>query len=138
MTGLAGLFLVAFLAATPVPAQSEVVFLALQAAGWAVLPLVVVASVGNVLGSCVTYGLGRGAERFRDRRWFPLTPPALARAQGWWGRWGRWSTPPCRCQSPGGLHLDCRTTCQARCVFSWPCRVFGLGSAGAMYQAPYG
>ncbi|MBP9182225.1 MAG: DedA family protein [Fuscovulum sp.] len=91
MTGLAGLFLVAFLAATPVPAQSELVFLALQAAGWEALPLVAVASVGNVLGSCVTYGLGRGAERFRDKGWFPLTPAALARAQGWWGRWGRWS-----------------------------------------------
>jgi membrane protein YqaA with SNARE-associated domain len=91
MTGLLGLFLAAFLAATPVPMQSEVVFLALQAAGWPALLLVAVASVGNVLGSCVTYAIGRGAETFRNRRWFPLTPAALARAQGWWQRWGLWS-----------------------------------------------
>lgn len=91
MTGLLGLFLAAFLAATPVPMQSEVVFLALQAAGWPVLTLVAVASVGNILGSCVTYAIGRGAETFRTRRWFPLTPAALARAQHWWQRWGLWS-----------------------------------------------
>jgi membrane protein YqaA with SNARE-associated domain len=91
MTGFLGLFLAAFLAATPVPMQSEVVFLALQAAGWPALLLVAVASVGNVLGSCVTYAIGRGAETFRNRRWFPLTPAALARAQGWWQRWGLWS-----------------------------------------------
>ncbi len=91
MIGLSGLFLAAFLAATPIPMQSEVVFLALQAAGEPVLLLIAVASVGNVLGSCVTYAVGRGAESFRNRRWFPLTPAALARAQGWWQRWGIWS-----------------------------------------------
>jgi membrane protein YqaA with SNARE-associated domain len=51
---LSGLFVVAFLAAMPVPLRSEVAFLGLQAAGWAVVSLVVVAFVGNVLGSCVT------------------------------------------------------------------------------------
>ena len=91
MTGLAGLFLAAFLAATPVPLPSEPVFLALQAAGWPVLWLILVASVGNTLGSCVTYALGRGAERLKHHRWFPLTPATLSRAQNWWSRWGLWS-----------------------------------------------
>jgi membrane protein YqaA with SNARE-associated domain len=91
MTGLAGLFLAAFLAATPAPLPSEPVFLALQAAGWPLLWLIIVASVGNTLGSCVTYALGRGAERLKHHRWFPLTPAALSRAQGWWSRWGLWS-----------------------------------------------
>lgn len=91
MTALAGLFLAAFLAATPVPMSSEVVFLGLQAAGFDPVTLVLVASVGNVLGSCVTYAIGRMAETFRSRSWFPLTPEAMARAQGWWQRWGLWS-----------------------------------------------
>ena len=91
MTGLAGLFLAALLAATPVPVPSEPVFLALMATGRALLPLVAVASAGNILGSCVTYALGRGAGRLRHRRWFPLPPDALERAQGWWARWGLWS-----------------------------------------------
>ena len=90
MIALAGLFVAAFLAATPVPFQSELVFLGLQAAGWDVGLLVLVASVGNTLGSCVTYGLGRWLSGQRDHRWFPLKPAQMARAEVWWGRWGLW------------------------------------------------
>lgn len=91
MIPLAGLFLAAFLAATPVPFQSEVVFLGLQAAGWPVLSLIVVASTGNVLGSCVTYALGRGLGGLRDHPRFPIRPAQLARAEDWFSRWGLWS-----------------------------------------------
>ncbi len=91
MTGLAGLFLAAFLAATPVPMQSEVVFVALHAAGWSLVPLIIVASLGNTLGSCVTYAFGRAIERLKDRPWFPLPPEKMARAEAFWARWGLWS-----------------------------------------------
>ncbi len=94
MTGflaLAGLFVAALLAATPLPFNSEVPFVALQAAGWPALALIVVASVGNVLGSCVTYALGRGLGGWRDHPRFPITPAQLARAEGWFQRWGLWS-----------------------------------------------
>lgn len=91
MTALTGLFVAAFLAATPVPFQSEVVFLSLQAAGWPVLTLVLVASVGNVLGSCATYALGRGLGQFRDHPRFPIRAAQLARAEAWYARWGLWS-----------------------------------------------
>lgn len=91
MIALSGLFLAAFLAATPVPFQSEVVFLGMQAAGWATPLLVLVASIGNTLGSCVTYALGRWLSDRRDHRWFPLTPVQMARAEGWFARWGLWS-----------------------------------------------
>ena len=87
---LSGLFLAAFLAATPIPFQSEIVFLGFQAAGWDTLALVVVASIGNTLGSCVTYALGRWLADQRDHRWFPLSPPQLARAERWFARWGIW------------------------------------------------
>ncbi len=90
VTGLFGLFVAAFLAATPVPFQSELVFVGLQAAGWPVFSLIVVASVGNILGSCVTYGLGRSLGGLREHRWFPLTPPQMDRASGWFNRWGVW------------------------------------------------
>lgn len=92
IASLAGLFAAALLAATIVPAQSEALLVALVVQGecspWL---LVTVASVGNVLGSVVNWLLGRGIERFRDRRWFPVKPCALERAQGWYHRWGRWS-----------------------------------------------
>jgi membrane protein YqaA with SNARE-associated domain len=81
---LAGLFAAAFGAATLLPFQSEVVFVALQLAGTASLgTLLIVASAGNTLGSVVNYVMGRGIEHFRHRRWFPVTEAQLARARGW-------------------------------------------------------
>ncbi|WP_308915994.1 YqaA family protein [Jannaschia sp. LMIT008] len=53
--------------------------------------LLAVATVGNVGGSALNYALGRAAARLSGRRWFPVGPRALARAQGWYRRWGRWS-----------------------------------------------
>jgi membrane protein YqaA with SNARE-associated domain len=89
---LSGLFLSAFVAATLVPAGSEVALAALiLAGGFDVWALVAVATLGNVLGSVVNYALGRVAHRFAGRRWFPVAPEALGRAEGWYRRWGRWS-----------------------------------------------
>lgn len=89
---LGGLFAIAFVAATILPAQSEAALVGLLVADThpAIL-LVAVASIGNVLGAMVNWALGRGVERFRDRRWFPIGPAALDRATGWYRRWGRWS-----------------------------------------------
>ena len=89
---LAGLFAIAFAAATILPAQSEAALAALLVAGAqpAVL-LVLIASLGNVLGSVVNWALGRGIERFRHRRWFPASAAALQRAEAWYRRYGRWS-----------------------------------------------
>ncbi|MEI2454876.1 MULTISPECIES: YqaA family protein [Lysobacter] len=86
-----GLFAAAFVAATLLPAQSEGVLAGLIVAGHSPLGLVLVASVGNVLGSWLNWWLGREALRFSDRRWFPVKPAALARAGAWYGRYGRWT-----------------------------------------------
>ncbi len=95
MTGFSAytaLFLAAFVAATLLPAQSEAVLVGLLLAGeQPALALVLVAGVGNVLGSLVNYALGRAALHFRGRRWFPAGPAALERASRWYGRYGRWS-----------------------------------------------
>ena len=92
VAGLGGLFVIAFVAATILPAQSEAALVALLVAGvQSPVLLVAVASLGNVLGAVVNWALGRGVERFRDRRWFPVGPEALDRATGWYRRWGRWS-----------------------------------------------
>ncbi|MHA6346220.1 YqaA family protein [Roseivivax sp. CAU 1761] len=92
LVALGGLFLAAFGAATVLPFQSELVFVAVQAQN-ALHPvlLVAVASLGNVLGAVVNYVLGRGLERFRHRRWFPASARQLDRAQHWYGRWGVWT-----------------------------------------------
>lgn len=87
-----GLFAVSMIAATLLPLQSEAVLagllLAAREPAWA---LVLVASVGNVAGSVINWALGRGIEHFRERRWFPIKPAALARAERWYARYGRWS-----------------------------------------------
>jgi membrane protein YqaA with SNARE-associated domain len=86
-----GLFFAALLAATPVPFNSEVPFIAMQIAGWPAVTLVAVASVGNVLGSCVTYAMGRGLGHYRDHPRFPIRPVQMAKAEAWFQRWGLWS-----------------------------------------------
>jgi membrane protein YqaA with SNARE-associated domain len=92
LAALGGLFVAAFGAATLFPFQSEVVFVGVQLSGVAPVWLVVViASIGNTLGSVVNYAMGIGVERFHDRRWFPLTRPQLARAQDWYARYGVWT-----------------------------------------------
>ncbi|MFO7757132.1 MAG: YqaA family protein [Roseovarius sp.] len=89
---LAGLFAVAFGAATLLPFQSEVLFVGLQLAGSVPLgAIIAVASIGNTLGAVVNYVMGRGIERFRTRRWFPVNAAQLARAQRWYARWGVWT-----------------------------------------------
>ncbi|MBL8583390.1 MAG: DedA family protein [Rhizobiaceae bacterium] len=89
---LGGLFAVAFVAATILPAQSEAALVGLLILGkQAPALLVIVATVGNVLGSVSNWLLGRWIERYRHRRWFPVSNQALDRATGWYRRWGRWS-----------------------------------------------
>lgn len=92
LVSYAGLFLTALVAATILPAQSEAALVALLVAGdqpaWA---LITVAGAGNVLGSVINWGLGRGIERLRHHRWFPVTEADLDRAGRWYRRWGKWS-----------------------------------------------
>lgn len=86
------LFLSAFFAATIFPAQSELVLLyLLQDRSNSVVLLLVAATVGNVLGAVVNYGLGYYVHRFKDRRWFPASPQQLEKAQRAYARWGRYS-----------------------------------------------
>ncbi len=86
------LFLIALAAATILPLQSEAALIGLIIADrQPVWMLVTVASVGNVLGSIVNWMLGRGIERFRSRRWFPVNSSSLDRARHWYHRYGRWS-----------------------------------------------
>jgi len=87
-----GLFASALIAATILPMQSEAVLVGLLATGdYSVAVLLLVATVGNVLGAVINWWLGRYLLRFRDRRWFPASQAQLTRAEGWYHRYGRWS-----------------------------------------------
>ena len=95
LTGLlayGGLFVVALLSATILPLQSEAVLTGLLLSeDYTPWLLVLVASVGNVLGSVINWWLGFYFARFEGRRWFPIQRPALARATHWYERYGKWS-----------------------------------------------
>jgi membrane protein YqaA with SNARE-associated domain len=91
-TAYGGLFVAAFGAATILPMQSEPVLVGLVLSGkFSWILLLTVASVGNTLGSVVNWFLGRGIERFRDRRWFPVSEKSLERSSGWYRKYGKWS-----------------------------------------------
>ena len=85
-----GLFVVALGAATILPLQSEWLVVALLVQGdrpWQTI--VLVASLGNILGSVVNWLLGRSLMRFQGKRWFPASQKNLVRAEAWYRRYGR-------------------------------------------------
>lgn len=90
--GYLGLFGAAFGAATLLPLQSEAVLVGLLISGHYNLWLLLgIATLGNVLGSVVNWLLGRSVERFKERRWFPVSAKQLGRARGHYLRWGHWT-----------------------------------------------
>lgn len=86
------LFAGAFAAATILPFYSEVYLAKLlldQPEQWPWLWLV--ATLGNTGGSVVNWWLGRFLLHYQDRRWFPVNPKEVARAQRWFQHFGVWS-----------------------------------------------
>ncbi|MEP7070404.1 MAG: YqaA family protein [Usitatibacter sp.] len=100
--GLAGLFLSAFVSATVLPGNSEIVLVAfLKAFPGREVAAIAVATLGNTLGGLTTYGLGRmlPARKLPSERtvawvrrygalallasWVPLVGDALCAAAGW-------------------------------------------------------
>lgn len=87
-----GLFAVAFLAATILPMQSEAALVGLFLTGYySPWLLILVASIGNVLGSVINWLLGRHLGTYQDRKWFPVKPATLLSAKSWYQRYGRWT-----------------------------------------------
>ena len=96
--GLAG---AAFLAATILPAQSELgLAVLIQSQDYALIWLLVAASIGNIAGACVNYVIGRGLYQFQK----PDAPEKTAtpkhskptsrfynKAASWYERYGKWS-----------------------------------------------
>ncbi|MEB2871915.1 YqaA family protein [Pseudomonas rhizosphaerae] len=92
LTSYLGLFLAAFGAATLLPMQSEAVLVGMLLSDrYVISTLLTVAIVGNVLGSVLNWVLGRCVERFRHKRWFPVSEAKLEKAQQSYLRYGHWS-----------------------------------------------
>jgi membrane protein YqaA with SNARE-associated domain len=89
---IAGLFAAAFLSATLLPGSSEAAFAALLISG-RVAPgeALLVATVGNTLGSCVNWAAGRWLAHWRHHPRFPIPAKTFDRYEAWYRRWGVWT-----------------------------------------------
>lgn len=84
--------MLSFSAATLLPGGSEAALIGMAAlTTHSILTLLIVASIGNTLGSVLNYWMGRFALQYQDRKWFPLSKADLTKAQGWFADWGQWS-----------------------------------------------
>jgi len=89
--GLWGLALSAFLAATILPLSSELVLSTLLIAGENPIVLIIIATIGNVLGSVLNYLIGRWGADTILHRWFHLSSEQTNKAEQQFNRYGKWS-----------------------------------------------
>lgn len=74
------------------PAQSEIFLSALVYAGkYDIYTLIIIATIGNVLGSCVNYLLGKYLMHFQNKKWFPASDKLIKRATDFYQKYGVWS-----------------------------------------------
>jgi membrane protein YqaA with SNARE-associated domain len=85
------LFSVSFLAATVVPMGSEWLLAALARQSDAWVLLVVVASIGNVLGSITTYAVGRYGGGPLTEKWLGVSGKQRDKAIRIYRKYGSWS-----------------------------------------------
>ena len=85
--GLVGLFIGNLLAATVVPFA---LYIAVLAATRQPLPCFIVATIGNWLGSVITYFMGRLGRWEWLEKWFKVKPETLQKQKEKVDKWGVW------------------------------------------------
>ena len=86
------LFIISFLAATILPFSSELTLAGLMAtSSYDNLLLLLVASLGNVLGSVVNWILGFYSRKLSKKKWFPFKDEQIEKSSKWFNKFGRWS-----------------------------------------------
>jgi len=86
------LFVISFLAATILPFSSELTLAGLIAiSSYDNLLLLLVASLGNVLGSAVNWILGFYSRNLSTKKWFPFKDEQIKKSSRWFNKFGRWS-----------------------------------------------
>ena len=86
------LFIISFLAATILPFSSELTLAGLVAtSSYDNSLLLIIASLGNVLGSVVNWILGFYSRNLSTKRWFPFNDEQIEKSSKWFNKFGRWS-----------------------------------------------
>jgi membrane protein YqaA with SNARE-associated domain len=86
------LFIISFLAATILPFSSELTLAGLIAtSNYDNIFLLIVASLGNILGSVVNWILGFYSRNLSKKKWFPFKDEQIEKSSKWFNKFGRWS-----------------------------------------------
>lgn len=83
------LFFSALISSTLLPGGSEALLLYYLHEGANPYAVVAIATVGNVLGSFITYGMGRLGNEAVHRKWLRISEQQTERAEHWFDRYGR-------------------------------------------------
>jgi len=83
------LFFSALISSTLFPGGSEALLLYRLNEGGDTLALVLIATVGNVLGSLITYAMGRLGNEAIHKRWLRISEQQTARAEIWFAKFGK-------------------------------------------------
>lgn len=89
--GLSSLFFLSFLASTLLPLGSEWLLALLIAEGMSSFIVILVATIGNFLGSFTTYLIGRWGADFMVSRMLRINDFETGKAKRIYRRWGIWS-----------------------------------------------
>lgn len=86
------LFLAAFAAATFLPGSSEIALIAALSTTKIPTELaILVATIGNTLGSVVNWAIGRFFAHYQHHPRFPIPSDKFTQYTRWYRRWGVWS-----------------------------------------------
>lgn len=88
--GYWGMLIAAFMAGSILPFSSEAVMLGLIAAGLRPWELVIYASVGNVAGSMLNYGIGRLGKLEWIEKYLHISQKSMDKARKFMGGHGAW------------------------------------------------
>lgn len=83
------LFFSALISSTLFPGGSEALLLLRLNEDGGVVSLVLIATVGNVLGSLITYGMGRLGNEALHKKWLRISTAQTEKAERWFAKYGQ-------------------------------------------------
>jgi membrane protein YqaA with SNARE-associated domain len=83
------LFFSALASSTLFPGGSEAMLLYRLNEGADPYALVLIATLGNVLGSLITYGMGRLGNEAVHQKWLRISETQVEKAEAWFSKYGR-------------------------------------------------
>jgi membrane protein YqaA with SNARE-associated domain len=85
------LFFTALAAATLLPGYSEILVAGMVTQDYSLWWVWFSATAGNTVGSVINGVIGRQVDRFKHKRWFPVSETQLEKARTRFNRYGQWS-----------------------------------------------